>query len=142
CSFTVTVNDTQAPTITCPANVVQGNDANQCGAVVSYPGATVSDNCPGVTAAYSKTSGSFFDVGTTTVTCTATDASGNTASCSFTVRVNDTQAPTITCPTNTAVGTTSATGSTVAFTTPTVSDNCPGIGSPVCTPASGTNFPV
>src|SRR5205085_4987558 len=86
--------------------------------------------------------GSTCTVGTTTVTCTATDASGNTATCSFTVRMNDTQAPTITCPTNTAVGTTSATGSTVAFTTPTVSDNCPGIGSPVCTPASGTNFPV
>ncbi|MEK6321839.1 MAG: HYR domain-containing protein [Acidobacteriota bacterium] len=33
------------------------------------------------------TSGSTFPLGTTTVTCTATDASGNTATCSFTVTV-------------------------------------------------------
>ena len=32
-------------------------------------------------------SGSCFPVGVTTVTCTATDASGNTATCSFTVSV-------------------------------------------------------
>ncbi len=44
--------------------------------------------------------GSFFPVGTTTVTSTATDGAGNTATCSFTVRVNDTQAPVITCPAN------------------------------------------
>jgi hypothetical protein len=37
----------------------------------------------------SPASGSTFPVGTTTVTCTATDASGNTATCSFTVSVFD-----------------------------------------------------
>jgi hypothetical protein len=38
-------------------------------------------------------SGSVFPVGTTTVTCTATDAAGNIASCSFNVTVNDTECP-------------------------------------------------
>jgi len=32
------------------------------------------------------------------VTCTATDGSGNTASCSFTVTVNDTTPPAVACP--------------------------------------------
>ena len=48
----------------------------------------------------SPPSGSTFPVGTTTVTNTATDASGNTTSCSFTVTVTDTQNPVITCPGN------------------------------------------
>jgi hypothetical protein len=43
---------------------------------------------------YSPASGSFFPVGTTTVTATATDAVGHTASCTFTVTVVDAQNPT------------------------------------------------
>ena len=48
---------------------------------------TANDNCPGVTVACVPPSGSMFPVGTTTVTCTATDTAGNTAICSFQVRV-------------------------------------------------------
>jgi hypothetical protein len=46
CSFTVTVTDTQAPTITCPANITVGNTLNQCNATVNYPDPSVTDNCP------------------------------------------------------------------------------------------------
>ncbi|MFL6215341.1 MAG: HYR domain-containing protein [Blastocatellia bacterium] len=88
CSFTVTVNDTQAPTITCPANVTAITPVvGGTGVVVTYPPPTASDNCPGVTTQCTPPSGSVFGVGTTSVTCTATDTSGNTASCSFTVSV-------------------------------------------------------
>src|SRR6185369_14904141 len=140
--FTVTVNDTQPPSITCPANITKSNDPNQCGAVVTYPAPTASDNCPGVGTVCSPASGSFFPKGTTTVTCTATDSSGNTASCTFTVTVNDTQPPVITCPAN-------KTGKTVTINDPcvvvtftiTATDNCPGV-TTVCTPASGSCFPV
>jgi hypothetical protein len=45
------------------------------------------DNCPGVTTVCTPAAGSVFAVGTTSVTCTATDTSGNTASCSFAVTV-------------------------------------------------------
>jgi subtilisin-like proprotein convertase family protein len=86
CSFTVTVNDTQPPTITCPANITTVTPI--CGGTtttVTYPAPTASDNCPGVTAACVPPSGSTFPIGVTTVTCTATDAAGNTATCSFTV---------------------------------------------------------
>jgi hypothetical protein len=56
------------------------------GATVTY-NVTASDNCPGVTTVCAPPSGSVFPLGTTTVTCIATDTSGNTATCSFTVTV-------------------------------------------------------
>ena len=88
CSFTVTVNDTQPPTITCPTDVTTttGTVNDPC-VVVTFPPPTASDNCPGVTTLCSPASGFCFPVGTTSVTCTATDASGNTATCSFNVSV-------------------------------------------------------
>jgi hypothetical protein len=94
CTFTVTVNDTLAPTVTCPANIIQDNDPGVCGAVVNYT-PTVLDNCPGATAVGVPASGTVFPVGTTTVDVTATDASGNTDTCSFTVTVNDVEDPVV-----------------------------------------------
>jgi len=90
CTFTVTVNDTQPPAISCPPNVTVTAAATcplATSAVVTYPPPVVSDNCPGVTVVCVPPSGSILPVGTTTVTCTATDASGNTATCSFSVTV-------------------------------------------------------
>jgi hypothetical protein len=49
----------------------------------------VTDNCPGATFVCAPASGSCFPIGTTTVTCTATDAAGNTATCSFAVLTFD-----------------------------------------------------
>jgi subtilisin-like proprotein convertase family protein len=89
CSFTVTVNDTQPPTITCPANVTAVGTPGSTTVTVTFPDPVASDNCPGVTAACVPPSGSMVPVGVTTVTCTATDASGNTATCSFTVQAFD-----------------------------------------------------
>jgi len=91
CSFTVTVNDTQPPVFPqgCPAISVVAAitcppSANQ---IVNYAAPVASDNCPGVTVACVPPSGSTFALGTTSVSCTATDTSGNTASCAFPVRV-------------------------------------------------------
>ncbi|HGY91448.1 MAG TPA: HYR domain-containing protein, partial [Planctomycetes bacterium] len=97
CMQTVTVEDNELPTITCPADVTVNADPGQCDAVVNYGPPTVSDNCPGVTFALTAgfASGSTFPSGTTVVTFTATDGSGNTDSCSFNVTVNG-SAPTIT----------------------------------------------
>jgi hypothetical protein len=142
CQFTVTVNDNQPPSITCPANITRNNDPNQCSAVVNYPSPTVSDNCPNVgTPTCSPASGSSFPVGTTTVSCSVSDASNNTASCSFTVTVNDTQPPTITCPANIIKPTDpNQCSAVVTYPPPTVTDNCPGL-VPTCSPASGSAFP-
>jgi CshA-type fibril repeat protein len=100
CSFTVTITDTQLPTISCPAPIVQGNDNGLCGAVVSYTAPTASDNCLGVSVVQTAglASGSLFPTGITTNTFKVTDAAGNTAECSFTVTINDTENPVISCP--------------------------------------------
>jgi hypothetical protein len=94
CSFKVTVVDAQAPVIACPANITRVNDPGQCGAVANYT-VTATDNCTGVTVTVLPASGSFFPVGITTVNAKATDAAGNTATCSFTVTVNDVEPPVI-----------------------------------------------
>lgn len=83
------------PIITPPANKVVSNDAGLCSAVVTYASAGVTDNCPGVNVVYSKASGTVFNKGTTTVNITATDSGGGVSSSSFTVTVNDTEAPVI-----------------------------------------------
>jgi hypothetical protein len=84
-----TSGDSIPPQITCPASIT-ATTAVACpqptGTVVNYT-VTASDNCPGVMTVCSPASNSMFPVGTTTVTCTATDVGGNTATCSFTVTV-------------------------------------------------------
>jgi hypothetical protein len=88
CPFTVTVVDTEPPTIICPDDMMVGINPSQSGTIVDYPNPTVFDNCPeGVTWLCTPSSGSFFPVGTNTVTCIAADAAGNTSECSFTITV-------------------------------------------------------
>jgi len=106
CTFTVTVNDVTLPNITCPANIVRNNDVGLCSAVVTYPTPTATDNCSvaSVTLLGGLPSGSVFPVGVTTNTWRATDPSGNTRTCSFTVTVVDNEKPTLTCPANITTG--------------------------------------
>ncbi len=142
CSFTVTVNDTQNPTVMCPANIVQGTDAGLCSAIVNYTVPTATDNCPGATVMCSPNTGTSFPTGITTVTCTATDASGNTGQCTFSVTISDDDAPSITCPMPVTQGTDAGQCTAVVnYSAPMVSDNCSGVGTPVCTPPSGSMFP-
>jgi hypothetical protein len=121
----ITVQDKTAPVITVPLNISVGNSLNVCGATVNYT-VSASDNCGSpVTFTYSKTSGSVFSSGTTTVTVTAKDASGNTSTKSFTVTVTDTQKPSVTAPSDISTTvTTSSSKATVNIGTPLASDNC------------------
>ena len=84
CSFSVTVKDIEAPSISCPAPMVV-NATGPLGATVSFAPAS-SDNCS-ATVTSVPVSGSVFAIGTTMVNSTAQDPSGNQASCSFTVHV-------------------------------------------------------
>ena len=88
CSFDVTVSDAQAPSITAPPNVTA-----ECGAPVSLGSASATDNCPGVTV--SNSAPGSFPLGTTTVTWTANDAHGHTATATQTVTVVDSTLPSI-----------------------------------------------
>jgi len=89
-SFNVTVQGL-APVISCPANIVTNTEIGKCYAHVSFA-ATETVGVPASTITYSIAPGSIFNEGTTTVTATATNAVG-TSSCTFTVKVEDHQAP-------------------------------------------------
>jgi uncharacterized repeat protein (TIGR03803 family) len=86
CVAIVTVVDTTPPVIICPGNIVT-NATSPAGAVVSFAPAA-SDNCLVASVSSSPASGGIFAIGDTTVTCTATDAASNQATCTFTVHVN------------------------------------------------------
>jgi hypothetical protein len=86
-TFTVTVNDTEPPKITCPANVVVVAPPGSTSFVVNYSTPVATDNCGTVNVVCVPASGSVFPAGVTTVTCTATDGSGNQATCTFSVTV-------------------------------------------------------
>jgi len=158
CQFTVTVNDAQAPTISCPANKTQGTDPNACTAAVTYATPTGTDNCGLPSGQPAWVSGgsaptpsgansiSIFPKGMTTVVWRATDAAGLTKTCTFRVTVNDTENPVITCPTVASTTTTanSCASAPVTYSLPTATDNCPGTVSVVRIggPASGSGFPL
>src|SRR5207249_2038471 len=80
----VTVVDTTAPNIACPANITR-TCTSSSGAQVTFT-VNASDACDSsLTVGCTPASGSTFTIGTTTVTCTATDHSGNHSGCSFSV---------------------------------------------------------
>ncbi|WP_411157846.1 HYR domain-containing protein, partial [Nocardia otitidiscaviarum] len=88
------------------------------GATVNDPTPTVSDLVdPNPVVASVPASGSVFPWGTTPVICTATDASGNSARCSFTVTVVDATPPSIVCPGAVSVSATGPAGATVNYPT-------------------------
>jgi sugar lactone lactonase YvrE len=86
---TVVVQDTTPPVLAnVPADVTQ-TISSGTGATVNYTMPTATDAVNGaVTVTASKASGSFFNLGATTVTFTATDSRGNTATASFKVTIN------------------------------------------------------
>jgi probable HAF family extracellular repeat protein len=77
--------DTTPPKLAVSDLVV--NATSPAGAVVTYVVQATDDTDPNPTVQCNPPSGSTFAIGTTTVNCTATDASGNRATASFTVRV-------------------------------------------------------
>ncbi|MFN8165957.1 MAG: HYR domain-containing protein [Bacteroidia bacterium] len=100
---------------------------------------TATDNCSANVVLH-QASGSFFAVGTTTVTSTATDAAGNSVSCSFDVTVTDGENPVISCPANMSVSADAGQCGAVVNFSVTATDNCSA--SVVSSPASGSFFTV
>ncbi|MCB9185755.1 MAG: HYR domain-containing protein [Flavobacteriales bacterium] len=145
CGANVTVVDNQAPTINCPADIQVNAPNGNCAANVNFTTPTAADNCTGstVTQILGPPSGSSFNVGDTIVSFLATDASGNTASCSFNVEVLDIEDPVITCPANINVlSTLSNCGANITYITPTATDNCSGVNTYFISGfQSGQNFP-
>ncbi|MFN0032501.1 MAG: HYR domain-containing protein [Flavobacteriales bacterium] len=124
CTTQVVVTDLELPQITCTSNLLAQADADQCGLslILQIPVAT--DNCSVVNVASDHPS-SFYDVGTTLVTWTATDGSGNVDTCQQLVEVADTQDPIAICSGNMEVSTTDGLCSAlVQVPAPIYDDNC------------------
>ncbi len=90
-SFTVTVIDNEAPVIACPEDIQLNVEFGTETVVVNYATISATDNCSetSIELIEGYASGEEFPVGETIVTYEVTDASGNTASCSFTVIVEE-----------------------------------------------------
>jgi hypothetical protein len=111
----VTVNDVAPPVITAPAAVIAGTGPGNPGATVlvndaTIGAATATDNSSAtITVNRSGVpSGNLFPIGVTTITYSASDPSGNSATATQTVTVNDTTLPLITAPGTVTVGTNGA----------------------------------
>ena len=141
CTFDVNVTDDQKPVITtCGGNGTQEvtTDPNECTYTVSGTGWDVlaEDNCIIANITYTLTGatngsgtsldGISFEQGTTTVTWTVIDGSGNFSTCTFNVVVTDNETPTIIgCPTDIIVNTDlDNCDAVVSWIPPTFSDNC------------------
>jgi uncharacterized repeat protein (TIGR01451 family) len=155
----VTVLESPAvpPTVSAPGDVSRntGPGATSCGVVVTdaeLGTATANDNCPGVQVVRTGVpAGNLFPVGTTTITYTATDRSGNTAQDTQDVIVTDNTIPVVTPPA--AVTLYTGPGATLCgfivsnldttLGTGSATDNCPGVG-PVTRSGvpAGNQFPV
>ncbi|MDB6035832.1 MAG: hypothetical protein JWM16_6170, partial [Verrucomicrobiales bacterium] len=141
CCFPVQIKDSTPPSIKCPTNITVVS--SNCGPVpVTIPAVTATDNCdphPTVTCSFPATA-NVFPCGVTAIACTATDASGNVANCTFTVTVLC-QSPTeIRCPEDITINCASANGEVVNYTV-YATNRCTNIVSILCNPPSGTLFP-
>jgi gliding motility-associated-like protein len=93
--FVVEVTEVNEPPVisNCPSDIVVSTSGPGCNEIVNWPLPTASDNCSVDTFVSTHDPGDTFPVGATTVTYTATDSDGNSATCSFQVTVNDTSPP-------------------------------------------------
>jgi trimeric autotransporter adhesin len=133
CSFKVTVNDAQNPTVNAPpdVNLNTGPASNSCGLLIddaTLGTATASDNCSASITRTGVPAGNVFPVGTTSVVYTATDPASHTAQATQTVTVTDNTLPVVTPPANVSVSADPGTCSvSLDPGTATATDNCPGV---------------
>ena len=148
-SLTVTVQfvgvDESPPVIS--QNNINVQTTNPAGMTILFSDMTVTDNISVTTGPNCDLpSGSFFSIGLTIVTCTASDGAGNVGTVSFTVTVDhtllDITPPAIGYAPNEYVSTNNPTGIVVDYAMPTVNDNVEVLGELQCTPPSGSLFSV
>lgn len=138
CKFTITVRPKPAPQIQCPKDIVV-TTCSDC-EKVSFPDPTVIN---GTLIGCTPPSGKCFPVGTTIVTCLASNECGR-AECKFTVTVRNTGTPVhVQCPDDVVVQTCGE-GEVVDYPRPIVLPPSvdPSIVALQCNPPSGSFFPV
>ncbi|XP_071945866.1 uncharacterized protein [Antedon mediterranea] len=143
CTFQVEITDNDEPMLTCPDNIdVALTDPGQAYSTVSW-NVSVSDNSGNVTWTCSRESGDQFDViwpvTRQNVTCEATDVYGNTAECTFYVKVFDEEQPVLSCPSDIDVFTTNGSNKAMVSWSVSITDNSPEMYDVTLT-GSGTNY--
>ncbi|WP_456243520.1 T9SS type B sorting domain-containing protein [Tenacibaculum xiamenense] len=88
---TIFVQDTIAPQIQCPNDIIQNAEGGLSTAIVHYDFPIAIDNCSTATINQiaGLPSGSEFPIGTTIITFEATDIKGNTSTCSFSITIEN-----------------------------------------------------
>lgn len=125
CSFTVTVTDTTAPTVSAPTPGVVVNTGSDCKATATWTPPQFADNCSVSFVTSTHAPGTVFSLGTHTVTYTATDGAGNTGTSSFTVTVKDATAPAVAnCPSDITIQAANGCSATASWTPPVFTDYC------------------
>lgn len=108
------------PSITCPPAQSMSNGVSCFGLIPDLTAlATVTDNCTGYTLTQQPAPGTNLISGTHVITLTASDLAGNSASCTTSFTIIETQAPSITCPNNI-----STCNPLVTYSNPIGTDNC------------------
>lgn len=143
CSFMVYLIDDINPTIICPPDQNVSFDSDCEYTLLDYTGmAIANDNCLAPVVTQSPIAGTVITA-TQTITLTATDTAGNTATCNFDVIPVDDIAPTITCPAAITVNNDlGICGAIVTYGTPVGWDNCTPITTQTAGLVSGAEFPV
>lgn len=122
CSASVTVADTEDPSITAPDDVL-----DECTSPVGTPtdlGTPATDDACDLSLTITNDAPPLFPLGETTVEWTALDFSGNSASDNQTVTIVDTTPPDLTAPSDIIAECTSPDGTPVDLGDPLVSDIC------------------
>ncbi|UBZ05536.1 HYR domain-containing protein [Salegentibacter mishustinae] len=134
----VNITDSENPQISLGNNISENTDTGNCTASIAIPNATFSDNCSWESLSWimsGATSGSgngqvgtyTFNIGTTTIDYTVTDAAGNNISDQIDVTIADDENPEISLGNN--ISENSDTGNctaSIAIPNATFSDNCSG----------------
>jgi hypothetical protein len=143
--FTVTVQDTTPPSLSGVPGDMTIAATGPSGAVATFPSPTASDSVDSTpTVNCSPPSGSTFALGTTTVSCTASDSAGNISPAqTFHVTVVDNVNPVLTgMPGNINAAATGPGGAAVAYPMPGATDNVDPSPSVGCSPPPGSTFPL
>ncbi|MCX6721301.1 MAG: HYR domain-containing protein, partial [Candidatus Staskawiczbacteria bacterium] len=142
--LTVNITDNTPPNIAVLplTQAVEAVNASGATATFAVTAADIVDGDISASAVCDATSGGIFSLGSTTVTCAATDAHGNKGTQTAVVLVEDTTAPVITVPDDITIETDDSSGKIVAYTAPTAADIVDGSVLVTCDKNSGDKFLV
>lgn len=142
-TFILDVVDNTPPSLILPGNsTVEGDTTG--GAVAAYSvSASDAEDATAPSPACSSAVGTLLPLGTTTVSCSATDTGGLTTTGSFDITVVDTTAPTLAgMPADRSLTTGDPGGTSLTYSLPTATDLVDPNPAVDCAPTSGSLFPV